>query len=355
MNVLIVDDSIVFRSAIRQAIDGQEGINVIATAIHGKQALEKMEGLHVDTVIVDLEMPVLDGIGTIKEIRKTKKNINIIVFSAFSQAGAQKTLDALAAGAQDFLAKSGGDDDASDGIEEIRKNLIPKIKQFRTFAAKPNALTPVSPVKSEGSAGNHPILSEEQVLSKRPNAICIGSSTGGPEALKNLFAEIKIAPNVPLLITQHMPPMFTKQLAGMLDQQTDSVQVKEAEQGEEVFSNVAYIAPGDFHMEFRAMNGKVFVNLTQTEKVNSVRPAVDNMILSASKFYPNMVNFILTGMGEDGLAGCRSQKESGNPILIQSEESCVVFGMPGAIDREKLQDLVGDVAYLSKFISKAWR
>lgn len=356
MNVLIVDDSIVFRSAIRQAIDGVDGINVLATAIHGAQALEKINSMPVETVIIDLEMPVMDGIETIKEIRKQSKTINIIVFSAFSQAGAQKTLDALAAGAQDFLAKSGGDDDASDGIEEIRSTLAPKILQFKNLALKGSSVgtqVETKSLKEQVLASSR--LSEDQIFAMFPKAICIGSSTGGPEALKQLFQGITTAPGLPILVTQHMPPMFTKQLANMLDQQTSVVSVKEAENGEEILPNIAYIAPGDFHMEFIERDGKKFVDLKQTEKVNSVRPAVDNMIWSASKYYPCMLNFILTGMGEDGLDACRDQKALGNPVLIQNEETCIVFGMPGAIDREKLQDVEASVQDLSKYINKQWR
>lgn len=352
MNVLIVDDSIVFRSAIRQAIDGVDGINVVSTAIHGGQALEKLQNFSVDAIVIDLEMPVLDGISTIKEIRKTDKNISIIVFSALSQAGASKTLEALSAGAQDFLAKNLSEDPDANGIDEIRSQLVPKIKQFEEASRLRNeALERQAPKKV---ASGHS-MSVDKINSFKPDAICIGSSTGGPEALKNLFSKVTQSPNVPVFVTQHMPPMFTKQLANMLNQQTYALTVKEAEEGDIVQDNFAYIAPGDFHMCIVKNEGENRIQLTQTEKVNSVRPAVDVMMNSAAVLYPKMINFILTGMGEDGLTACRNQKELGNPVLIQSEESCVVFGMPGAISREGIQDLVGDIDYLSNFLSKKWR
>lgn len=349
MKVLVVDDSIVFRSAIRQAIDGQEGIEVVGTALHGQQALEKLKSNpDIDLITIDLEMPVLDGISTIREIRKLGLKLPIVVFSAYSQAGAEKTMEALTAGAQDFLPKISDDDSAGDNaIETLRKTLLPKLKQFKGMLkikvqAQPavaSAARPMPQVKLDGF---------------RPDVIHIGSSTGGPEALKLLFSQWTVKPGVPVLLTQHMPPLFTKQMANLLNRICPALSVKEAEHGEIILNDHVYVAPGDFHMEVRREAESNCISLTQTPKVNSVRPAVDVMIDSSDLIYNKSINVILTGMGEDGLAACKKQNNKSNPILIQDKDSCVVFGMPGAIARAELQDYMGNIDEIIQLINKRW-
>ncbi|MFK8138206.1 MAG: chemotaxis-specific protein-glutamate methyltransferase CheB [Bdellovibrionales bacterium] len=345
MKVLVVDDSIVFRSGIRQAIDGQDGIEVVSTAIHGEQALEKVNQMDVDLITLDLEMPVLDGISTLKRLRDAGNKTPVIVFSAHSQAGAEKTIEALSAGAQDFLAKRVDSDDPDvDSIESIRKILVPKIIQFHNSIEeiKP-VLTPKKPVAT--------VKKKINMNSFMPHAICIGSSTGGPEALKKLFTNWKEKPNVPIFIVQHMPPLFTSHLASMLNS-VSPFEVVEAAEGMEVLRNVVYLAPGDYHMEIIKNGDGKFIKLNQNPKVKSVRPAVDVTFLSANDVYAEILGIVLTGMGEDGLDGARKFNESSNPIIIQNEESCIVFGMPGAIFRESLFDFSGDVPEIANYLNK---
>ena len=339
MRVLVVDDSIVFRSAIRQAIEGQEGIEVAGTAIHGRQAIEKLQLYpKIEAIVLDLEMPVLGGKDTILELRKLGFKTPVIVFSAHSQAGAEKTIEALTAGAQDFLAKSSGEESPDGSIAELRAVLVPKILQFRGTQVR---------VERKTSS-----LSDLQRF--RPQVIHIGSSTGGPEALKKMFSAWTVAPGVPILLTQHMPALFTNQLAQMLDRVCPALSIREARDGEEVLADRVYVAPGDYHLELTQKGGANFIHLTQSEKVNSVRPAVDVMIASSSKLYRRALNVILTGMGEDGLVACRQQKTAGNPVIIQDKESCVVFGMPGAVARESLEDFVGDITEIMKLLNQRW-
>lgn len=349
MKVLVVDDSIVFRSAIRQAIDGNEGIEVVATALHGQQAIDILkEKKDIDLVTIDLEMPVLDGISTIRELRRLGLNLPVIVFSAYSQAGAEKTMEALTAGAQDFLPKVSEDDSGGENaIDTLRKTLLPKLVQFKGMINQQVVNQP----KAEPVAVAAPKI---EFNSFRPDVIHIGSSTGGPEALKLLFSQWTVKPGVPVLLTQHMPPLFTRQMANLLNRICPALTIKEAEQGEAILNDHVYVAPGDFHMEVKREADVNCISLTQTEKVNSVRPAVDVMIDSSDLVYKKSINVILTGMGEDGLAACRKQKLKSNPILIQDKDSCVVFGMPGAIARADLQDYMGNINEIMKVINKRW-
>jgi two-component system chemotaxis response regulator CheB len=351
MKVMIVDDSIVFRSAIRQALETQEGIEVIASVTNGKQAIDKFQVFKdIDLVILDLEMPVMDGVSTIKEFKRMGIDVGIIVFSAFSQAGAEKTMQALTAGAHDFLPKTNNDEDYEDGNEYIVKNLVPKMLSLH----KSRNYKKLNLKKEISSSSPTVKLPDAKIKKMKLEAICIGSSTGGPDALKKLFSMIDQKPNIPIFITQHMPKMFTRQLAEMLDRNSDILNFKEAEDGELVIPNRVYVAPGDYHLTFKNSLEGIKISLNQNNKVNSVRPSVDVMIDSASNNYNLMLNVILTGMGEDGLKSCVSQRNKGNPVLIQDEKSCVVFGMPGALYRANSYDQMGDLEYIASILNKKW-
>lgn len=351
MKVMIADDSIVFRSALRQSLDSVEGIEVVSSVVNGQQAINKLLELpDVDILILDLEMPVMDGLSTIHAIKEKKIDVGIIVFSSFSQAGAQRTLEALTAGAHDFLPKTDNDAGYEDGNEYIEKCLVPKILDIFKSRTKKSVVT-----KSVLESTPAKKLTEKEICSRKIDIINIGSSTGGPDALKNIFLKWDVSPGVPVLITQHMPRMFTKQLSEMLDRCTEALKVKEAEDNEVVQANYAYVAPGDYHMTFVKEGSVVKIRLNQEDKVNSVRPSVDVMIDSVSKLYPSSINCILTGMGEDGMRSCLQQKLKNNPVLIQSEDSCVVFGMPGAIFRKDAFDYMGNLEELVFILNRKWR
>lgn len=342
IKVLIVDDSIVFRTGIKQALTGQPEIQVVGSAIDGEHCLSQIKELNPDVITLDLEMPKMDGLQTIQEIRKFNNDIKIIVFSAHSEVGADKTFKALGYGAQDFLPKSIVDAD-EDSVVGIRRILVPKILQFKT----------ASPIKKTNYENDLNIL-VNKIKNFRPECICIGSSTGGPEALKNLFKVASLKLNLPVFIVQHMPPMFTKQLGQLLNSISD-MEVREGIHGEEVQSNVVYIAPGDYHMQIKLAGARKIVHLSQGEKENSVRPAVDVLFRSIAQSYNGKTcSFILTGMGEDGLRGVRSLKEKNAPVIIESESSCVVYGMPGAISKAALQDGELDIKSIGKLITQVW-
>lgn len=337
MKVLIVDDSVLFRTGISKALEGDPDIEVVGTAANGKIALEKIKQLSPEVVILDLEMPEMDGVTTIREIRKNKWDISILVFSDHSEVGARKTFEALSSGADDFLPKSIVSSE-EDSVSAIRKELLPKIKQFLGRFLKKKSQTVLQPAR-------------KIQVATRPDLVLIGCSTGGPDALRFIFERLKEYKGPPILIVQHMPPMFTKQLATVLNR-VSGLAIKEAEEGDVIEAGKCYIAPGDFHMCIKKASVGYSLTLNKNEKVKSVRPAVDVLFQSVSEVYKGkVIAFILTGMGEDGLDGCRKLKQSHNPqVIIQDQNSSVVWGMPGAIYANSLQSEVCNLEEIASAI-----
>lgn len=371
MRVLIVDDSVVMRSQIKASLEGAKYVEVVGVANNGKIALQKLEQSSIDLIILDMEMPELNGIDTIKAIRQAKFPVRILVFSALTISGSEATLDALSAGADDFIAKpSGPGVSLENAVEKIREQILPKIKQF--LSVKERLLE--SDAKDSNSSKNlndphHELQkSATSVISKPispyksypkrdfdtflPQVLLIGSSTGGPPALEIALAGLSNPLRIPIFIAQHMPAVFTTSFAKRLTQIT-GITAAEGIHDEEVVPNRIYVAPGNFHMTLVKKNNKVYIQLDQNPHRNSVRPAVDPLFETASNVYGSRTcAFILTGMGEDGLVGSRAVKEAGGGVFIQNKESCVVFGMPGAIASEQIQDGEGDLALINKKIKK---
>jgi two-component system chemotaxis response regulator CheB len=323
VNILVVDDSIVFRSAIVTAIKSENGLEVVRSLMNGKLAVDYvLQNPNVNLITLDMEMPVMDGIETIKEIRKFNKKVVIIVFSSLTQKGAEKTFEALNAGANDFVTKPENvGSNADQSIISIKEELIPKILAFRE-----KKYVASEPSKNEIRSTN--ILNFD--LKQRPNLVLIGCSTGGPEALGTLFKNIKNNLTVPILIVQHMPPMFTEKLAEMLSK-LSTLKVSEAHDGDKLLPGVCYVAPGDFHMTIGPDN---IVHLDKNEKVCFVRPSVDVLFNSvAANFRGNILAFVLTGMGEDGAVGAKKLFDKGANIFIQDKESSIVWGMPGSVKK----------------------
>lgn len=354
LRVLIVDDSVVFRSQIRSALEGSDLIEVSGVANNGKIALQKLTQMSVDVVTLDMEMPEMNGIETIREIRRLKFPVRVVVFSSHTTRGSEATLDALASGADDFIAKpSGPDVNFDNSIQKIRDELLPKVLQFNsrtTSAAKLNSESK-STSSSPASVTKSP-YSKRDLSTFLPSVIVIGSSTGGPPALEKVLKEISNSPRVPILIAQHMPPVFTASLAKRLQTET-GINTSEGKHLEVLKPGHIYIAPGDFHMTLVKKLDQVHISLDQSPQRNSVRPAVDPLFESAAKIFGSRtMGVILTGMGEDGFVGSRAIKESGGGILIQDKQSCVVFGMPGAIYNAGIHDDIGDLSYINAILKK---
>jgi two-component system, chemotaxis family, protein-glutamate methylesterase/glutaminase len=331
IRVLVVDDSVVIRRVVSEEINSASGLEVAGTAANGKIALDKMSQVNPDLVILDVEMPVLDGLETLAAIRKTHPRVPIIMFSSLTERGASETLDALALGATDYFPKPSSSN-LDETRETLRRQLIPAIqsickpKPLSTLVAKPQ---PTSPV-----------VTPKFTMANRVDAVVLAVSTGGPNALADLFATLPGNLPVPIFLVQHMPPMFTKQLANRLTA-TTQVRVEEAATGIVPTPGNAYIAPGDFHMVLAKDGTQVRVMLTKEPHENSCRPAADPLFRSAVAVYgKHLLAVVLTGMGQDGLRGCEAVKSAGGQILAQDEATSVVWGMPGFVVKAGLADRV---------------
>jgi two-component system chemotaxis response regulator CheB len=331
MKILVVDDSIVFRSAIVQAISGAQDLEVVRSLVNGKLAVDFLaQNRDIDLITLDMEMPVMDGMETIKEIRKFNKSVTIIVFSSLTQKGAEKTIEALNAGANDFVTKPETfNAKPEESVNLIREELLPKILAFKDRGEKKVVVNQQSYDNlSQELRPINPLIYECKF---RPKIIAIGSSTGGPEALAQIFKHINGKINVPILIVQHMPPIFTLKLAEMLNKLSE-VEVREAKDGDRLLPGLCLIAPGDYHM---TVDKEGIVHLDQREKVCYVRPSVDVLFNSLSEnFKGHIMSIILTGMGEDGAVGSKKLFERNADIFVQDKDSSVVWGMPGSVKRQ---------------------
>jgi len=328
LKVLIVDDSVVFRLAIKQALGEIASVEIVEALSNGQLAVDYLKkGSPVDLVTLDMEMPVLDGMETIKKIREFNKRVPIIVFSSLTTKGAEKTIEALSLGANDFVAKqdSGGAGSIDASLAMIRENLLPKIKAFQKMITIRNAPTPKS-VNQQ--------LDQEIDLPIKPKIIVMASSTGGPEALSKVFRNLKGGQNVPILLVQHMPPIFTAKLADMLNRISAGYTVLEAKGGESLEPSHCYVAPGDYHM---VLDSQGLIQLNKKEKDCFVRPAANCLFESvAQNFKQKVASFVLTGMGEDGARGVVELSKHESYNFYQDQGSCTVWGMPAAIERSGL-------------------
>jgi two-component system chemotaxis response regulator CheB len=282
----------------------------------------------------------MDGLATLKEIRKTYPKLPVIMFSAITERGAEATLDALALGATDYFTKPAGPGGIDASREVIRRELVPALKALCGFSEPRKALTPF-PTKPLPGRSNEPL-----------RLLVIGTSTGGPSALAEVFRGLPADFPLPILIVQHMPPMFTRLLAERLTSQF-KIPIQEGSSGAVVQPGRGWIAPGDYHMTVVREGMQVRLLLNQDPPENSCRPAVDVTLRSVAQVYgPNSLNVVLTGMGQDGLRGCRAIREVGGQILAQDEASSVVWGMPGSVARAGLADRVLPLSMIAEEIAR---
>ncbi len=334
IKILIVDDAVTFRHALKKVLGEADGVEVVGDARDGKLALEKIATLRPDVVVLDVEMPVMNGIEALRVIASKYPHIHVIMFSAHTTKAASMTIEALTLGAKGFVPKphSGG---ISENLTVIEQELLPLIRELRGKHLDKPLSSRIGPGSGSFSAGN-----SERLSATSRDVICIGISTGGPNALKALLPELPANLPVPILIVQHMPPIFTRQLAERLDNYS-KIKVVEAEEGMSVNPGTAYIAPGDYHMTVEIKNNKKQITLNQGPQECSCRPAVNPLFRSVAKIWGrNAVGVIMTGMGNDGMLGAEVLKGGGAVIIAQDMESSVVWGMPGAVVSRKLTDLV---------------
>jgi two-component system chemotaxis response regulator CheB len=324
IGVLVVDDSVVIRRIVSSVLDGDPDINVVGTAANGRIALDKLDALRPDIVILDVEMPVMDGLATLRELRRTHPTLPVLMFSTVTERGAMATLDALAAGATDYVTKPTHATSATASVDRVRAELIPKIKGLvgavRTRALLANRQPPKAPLPPPAP-----------VRQDRVEVIVTGASTGGPDALSSLVAGLRSDLSVPILVVQHMPPLFTRLFAARLDR-TSALHVVEAVDGQLVEPGHIIVAPGDQHLTVRRQGTDVRVRLTQDAPENYCRPSVDVLFRSAVALYGGgVVACVLTGMGRDGTEGAGRVRAAGGAVIVQDEASSVVWGMPGAV------------------------
>jgi two-component system chemotaxis response regulator CheB len=328
---MVVDDSVVVRKIVTDVLSSDPDIEVVATAVNGRIAVGKVEQLKPDLITMDIEMPEMNGIEAVRAIRATRNRVPIVMFSTLTERGASATLDALAAGANEYVTKPANVGSVSQSMESVRAQLIPKIKALtgRPVTGVPVAAAP-PPVPRVPVARSAP--------GKKPAVLVIGSSTGGPEALAQVLPKLPAALPVPVLLVQHMPPVFTRQFAQRLDR-LSPLRVVEAADGSPLVPGTVHLAPGDHHLVVRATGRGLQTGLTQGPPENFCRPAVDPLFRSAVAAYDGAVlAVVLTGMGSDGRNGAAEIRAAGGTVLVQDQASSVVWGMPGAIAQAGLAD-----------------
>ncbi len=357
IKVMIVDDTIIYRKILKDVVLTIEDTEVIATAPNGKIALKKIETNKPDLILLDVEMPVMDGLETLIEIKKRYPEIGVIMVSGINERQANITLKALENGAVDFVAKPIGNK-LAENVAYLTDNLTPIIKMFQSKKDRKTRITKrIIPHRTAKDVTSKPatpgILNKIRVPVKF-DVLVVGVSTGGPNALAEFIPRLPKKLGVPVLLVQHMPPMFTKSLANHLNAKS-AIEVVEASDSESILPDKVYIAPGGKHMVLRVdqKTKKPIIGIIDTPPVNSCKPSVDVLFQSISQYYKgNILSLIMTGMGSDGKNGVKKLKRIGCYSVAQSEKSCVVYGMPRAVVDENLADEVVDLKNLASRISE---
>jgi len=336
MRVLIVDDSAFMRRAISQMLASDPDIQVIGTARNGREGLDMAKRLEPDVITLDIEMPEMDGLTTLRAIRKTHPRLPVVMFSALTERGAADTLEALHIGASDYVTKPSSTAGKAVAQQRISQDLVPKIRSLcrvgvGTGSSSSNPVAASAPKPFSMRALGTPM---------RADVVAIGVSTGGPNALATVLSALPADFPAPIVLVQHMQNMFTRFLAERLSTQT-SLNVVEASNGQVLQSGTVYVAPGDFHLTVRRQSNQVVTVLGQEPPENSHRPAADVLFRSIAEVYGSRaLGLVLTGMGEDGRKGSEEINRAGGRVIVQDEASSVVWEMAGRIASAGLADAV---------------
>jgi two-component system chemotaxis response regulator CheB len=320
IRVLVVDDSLVMRSLLRMVLASDPMIELAGMAADGASALDAIERLKPDLILLDIEMPRMSGIEVLTKLRARKNRVQVIMCSTLTRRGAGITLEALALGATDYVTKPTAQHGAADAVATLMRELLPKIKGL--FLSEVNEAAH-SPMREPQNAGMH----------KPGSIVVLGVSTGGPVALEALLPQIPRDFPVPIVIAQHMPRLFTALLAERLDRVSE-LSVREAVAGERAAAGCVYLAPGDGHLQLTrtAFDRGFAFRLVEPVAGDFCRPSVDVLFHSAANVCgEGAIGVVLTGMGSDGLEGCRAIRKAGGQVLVQDRATSAVWGMPGAI------------------------
>jgi two-component system chemotaxis response regulator CheB len=337
VRVLIVDDSAVVRKLLCEALANNAAVTVAGTASNGTIALAKIPQLNPDVITLDIEMPGLNGIQTLVEIRKLYPKLPVIMCSTLTERGAAITLEALSAGASDYVTKPSNSESLHSALEQLRQELVAKILGLTNRFTPAVSLLARAPLKKK--PGGQPI-----------GILAIGASTGGPNALGEVIPHLPADFPVPVVIVQHMPPVFTRLLADRLNS-CSPLSVREGEAGKLLEPGQVWIAPGNYHMTVARRGTAAVLNLNQEPPENSCRPAVDVLFRSVAQTYgASVLAVVMTGMGSDGARGALHIRESGGGILVQDEATSIVWGMPGSVVEAGVVDKICPLTEISQEI-----
>lgn len=367
--VLVVDDRVLYRKILRDVIDALPDATTVGTAIHGENALFQVERLEPDLVLLDVEMPVMDGLTTLRELKKRKPGLKVVMVSGANRSAADMTIEALEAGAMDFIPKPNGKS-PDDSRRQLKERIVPVISlvrgkdgQGRPQARGPGPARRPTPVRRPLGAVPVPAAARPKVgvtpqakLRDRPPArfslFAVGTSTGGPAALGKLIPLLPANFPLPVVMVQHMPPGFTRSLADQLDGRSP-LEVKEGEEGMEVIKGRVIIAPGGRHMEVVPRNGRLVVKLHDGPPVRSCRPSVDVLFRSiAAQVEVPALSLVMTGMGDDGADGVEALSRRGSFNLVQDADTSVVYGMPRAVHERGLAHEVHPIDRLASRVKE---
>ncbi|WP_029007427.1 protein-glutamate methylesterase/protein-glutamine glutaminase [Azospirillum halopraeferens] len=366
--VMVVDDSAVIRGLLTRALEGDPDIRVVASVGDGQMAISSLQRNTIDVVVLDIEMPVMDGLTAIPKLLAVAPQVKIIMASTLTLRGADISMKCLQAGAADYIPKPTSTREVGNA-DDFKRELVSKVKALGGAARRAGSRTrgdnrPLTPLRAPGAPGTltgalrprEPAtvtVRPAVAAPARPDIIAIGSSTGGPQALFEVLSHLKGGVTQPILITQHMPATFTTILAEHISRQC-GLDAAEAKDGEAIVANRCYIAPGDFHMLVANRGGSNVLQLSKDPPENFCRPAVDPMMRSIVRAYGarKVLACILTGMGQDGLKGCTEVVNQGGTLIAQDEASSVVWGMPGAVAQAGLCTAVLPLKEIGPYIRK---
>jgi two-component system chemotaxis response regulator CheB len=333
--ILVVDDSALYRQSIQNVLREFADATIVGVASNGVEALEKIEQLEPDLLTLDVQMPDMDGIQVLREIKRRGLRPAAIMVSSLTAEGAQVTTDALLEGAFDFILKPSSNDSAANR-QQLRDSLEEKISAYRESSGRRQS-------KIRRPVAHRPVAAGDVMeTAPAPDAACraviLGASTGGPEALKVVLPRIPAEFPVPVLVVQHMPAQYTSSLAARLNAMCE-LDVVEGRDTTEATAGKIVIAPGGRQMKLERAGTNLLIRVTDDPPENRVHPSVDYLMRSASRVLSgNALAVIMTGMGRDGLDGCRQLKQAGGYVFAQHQDDCVVYGMPKAVIEEDLAD-----------------
>lgn len=371
LRVLVVDDTIVYRKAVSDVLSEIPGVEVVGVAHNGKIAMSKIATLKPDLLTLDIEMPIMNGIEVLSELQSNHPNIGAIMVSTLTTDGGEMTMKALELGAFDFILKPTSKNPA-EGKKQLKNNLAPILKEFRRSKNASGLLAnrgrfnknaglvkrpPLNALSKANKAVQSKTSIKPAIRRGKSEIITIGISTGGPNALTQMLPGLPANLGVPIVIVQHMPPVFTKSLAASLNAKC-ALTVKEAEDRENLQNNTVYIAPGGKQMKLVASadGQNRQIKITNDPPENSCRPSADYLFRSVGDYYVGRTTaVIMTGMGSDGTKGLQVLKQKGATVIAQNEETCVVFGMPKKPIESGMADVIAPLNKIADEIIKSVR